>query len=400
MKTDKETMPIVLGMDGNDWDGPWMNRQQILSRLALRGWQVIYSTGALNWYERTSSCWKDASIFGSFSIKDNVIVDQPGKMPFRYEKYNMFDKCSRKYQSYRLLSKISNLKKRRKLLLHIFNPSYFDYVQYLNPDFLVFHIRDAYSKGGNWTQHHQNQYDNLLKKADLVIFSDRQLLDLIPLSLRFKAHELQNGADTVAFENGHHHPEPQDIAVIPHPRIGYVGRMSLKFDWEILYDLALQHQDWHWVLVGEIIHAGNSQNERLALKCLELSNVHWLGVKKHTDLPKYVAHCDVNILLYRTGCGLGEWAQYGSPLKLHEYLATGNPVVGSDIPSIQRFSDVVAIASAEANSWDKALVDAVNNGGVGDRNKRIATARLNSWDLRVDQLESLYFSMIQKHLNS
>lgn len=399
MKTDKETMPIVIGMDANDWDGPWMNRQQILSRLALRGWQVVYSTGALNWYKRTSPSWKNASIFGSFSIKDNVIIDQPGKILFRYEKYDMLDKCSRKYQSYRLLSKINNLK-RRRLLLHIFNPSYFDYVQYLNPDFLVFHIRDAYSKAGNWTQHHQNQYDNLLEKADLVIVSDRELLNLIPSSLRFKACELQNGADTAAFENGYSHPEPQDIAVIPHPRIGYIGRMSLKFDWEILYDLALQHQDWHWVLVGEIIHAGNGQNERLALKCLELSNVHWLGVKKHTDLPKYVAYCDVNTLLYRTRSGLGEWAQYGSPLKLHEYLATGNPVVGSNIPSIQRFSDVVAIASAKASSWDKALIDAVNNGGVGDRNKRIATARLNSWDLRVDQLESLYFSMIQKHSNS
>ena len=393
MKINKENLPFILGMDANDWDGPWMNRQQILSRFALRKWSVMYSTGALSWYHRASKTWEAASFFGSFSIKNNVVVDQPGKIPFRHPKYSILDKYARKLQSLRLLKKASQFKS-KNMLLHIFNPEYFDYIEYLQPYLLVFHIRDAYSKSGSWTQFQQNQYHNLLEKADLVIVSDRELLNLIPASLRFKSRELQNGADTTAFESGRCEPEPEDLASIPHPRIGYIGRMSLKFDWEILFLLASQHQDWHWILVGEILHAGDQDNEIQAQKCLKMPNVHWLGTKVYTALPSYVAHCDVNTLLYRTGNGLGEWAHYVNPLKLHEYLATGRPVVGSNIPSIQRFSDVVAIASSDVVSWDTALKHAINNGGVGNPDMRISIARLNSWDLRVNQLEEWYHEMI------
>ena len=40
--------PTILAFAPNEWSGPWMNRQQLLSRLAARGWPTYYSTGALS----------------------------------------------------------------------------------------------------------------------------------------------------------------------------------------------------------------------------------------------------------------------------------------------------------------------------------------------------------------
>ena len=38
------------------------------------------------------------------------------------------------------------------------------------------------------------------------------------------------------------------------------------------------------------------------------------------------------------------WVEGIYPLKLHEYLAAGRPIVSADVPSIRPFADVVAIA--------------------------------------------------------
>jgi hypothetical protein len=37
----------IVGFAPHPWDdGPWMNRQNLLSGLAARGWRVVYSEGA------------------------------------------------------------------------------------------------------------------------------------------------------------------------------------------------------------------------------------------------------------------------------------------------------------------------------------------------------------------
>jgi glycosyltransferase involved in cell wall biosynthesis len=42
------------------------------------------------------------------------------------------------------------------------------------------------------------------------------------------------------------------------------------------------------------------------------------------------------------------------PLKLHEYLASGRPVVGSPIRSLLEFSDVIALART-VEEWSEAM---------------------------------------------
>jgi len=54
------------------------------------------------------------------------------------------------------------------------------------------------------------------------------------------------------------------------------------------------------------------------------------------------------------------WAYYGYPLKLHEYLAGGKPVVGSDLPSIRVFSGVISIAST-VEEWQSAIEAGLND---------------------------------------
>jgi hypothetical protein len=82
-----------------------------------------------------------------------------------------------------------------------------------------------------------------------------------------------------------------------------------------------------------------------------------------------------------------------SPLKLHEYLAVGKPVVASSLEVLNDLHHVVATASSEIE-WQQALREAIEQGGRGTVAQRREVALANDWDKIVDRLDSWLTSMV------
>jgi len=72
------------------------------------------------------------------------------------------------------------------------------------------------------------------------------------------------------------------------------------------------------------------------------------------------------------------------PLKLHEYLAAGRPVVSAPLPALEPFADVVALAPDHA-AFVACLEEALAQDNDEMRAKRQRVARANSWDVRVQE---------------
>jgi glycosyltransferase involved in cell wall biosynthesis len=83
-----------------------------------------------------------------------------------------------------------------------------------------------------------------------------------------------------------------------------------------------------------------------------MSNVYFLGGKPVNALPAYVEHLDVCMLCYE----VNDYTQFIYPMKLHEYLASGRPVVGSPIRSLQDFAHIIRLARTP-DEWSNALGD-------------------------------------------
>jgi glycosyltransferase involved in cell wall biosynthesis len=94
------------------------------------------------------------------------------------------------------------------------------------------------------------------------------------------------------------------------------------------------------------------------------------------------------------------WAYYGYPLKLHEYLAGGKPVVGSDLPSIREFSGVISIVRSP-EEWRRAIESALGENSSAQITKRAQIARENTWDERVRVIEeAIFLKMVEKDMSS
>lgn len=119
--------------------------------------------------------------------------------------------------------------------------------------------------------------------------------------------------------------DPEDQAHIPHPRLGFFGVIDERFDVELLDQVAAKRPDWHFVIIGPVVKIDPDALPKHA-------NIHYLGGKKYSELPDYLAGWDIALLLFARN----DSTRFISPTKTPEYLAAGKPVISTSIRDVVR----------------------------------------------------------------
>lgn len=370
----------IIALAENSWDGPWMNRQQILSRLGKSS-NILYSNGPFYSWSRSRPIFKESPFLGRMIYKDKVLVDLPPKYLLKYQGLKMTESIV-DYLTALRWKRALKVQSHDELIVYVFSPAFYDFIKYIKPDKVVYHIYDMFSASPGWNESLQRKHEALISQADVVFASSDEIKkSALECSVGSDVTVIENGVDYDAFSSVDNYQEPVDIKDISSPRIGYTGNINMKVDMALVVNLAARHPEWSFVFIGGIGELG--EQAQFYKQARNLSNIYFLGRKPVVDLPAYMSSMDINIMLYSINKNL--WSFSGYPLKMHEYLAVGKPVVSSDLPSIRSFSDVISICSG-ADEWEASILACLNEGESSIVKRRRGVAVNYDWNVLVERI--------------
>lgn len=281
----------------------------------------------------------------------------------------------------RLVGKLARKLGCRRPILYIWHPTFARMVGKFGESVVCYHVYDDFYgyKGGSPEDRKliRELDESVLARADVVFAASRKLFSDL-LKKHSNVHLVPNGVDFGLFASAASDVRiPLDLQAVRGPRIGYVGNINIKVDLQLLADIAVARPDWSIVLIGPVNAPGKGME-----RCMRLQNVHFLGPKHYQHTPQYVAGLDVCIMPYV----LDGWVLSGYPLKMHEYLAAGKPVVSSDLDSVREFERVVRIAHS-LEGWIEHIECELASYPSGQGAIRQRVAQQNSWQQRVMCIE-------------
>jgi len=362
----------VLALVPDKWNSLWQPRHQVLSRMN-RYFHVVWVDPPQGWRER----WLNrpgSNRSHTSSQPEPVVYETEWWLPKFYRPRWLGEWTAR--QGLRRARNILVSKGSRKIILYVWRPEFAATLDRVVHDVSCYHIDDEYSFSPVDTPLDPVEAD-LIRRADLVYIHSPGLLEKKG-SLNPRTVFVPNGVDYEAYATAK--PEPSDLASIPHPRIGYVGVIKRQLDLSLLAALAEQHPEWSFVFVGPYGHVGPEANME---KMFHMKNVFFLGTKPVEELPCYTQHMDVCLMCYL----VNDYTNHIYPLKLHEYLASGRPVVSAPIRSVLEFADVLTFASTK-EEWSKAIGTALTSEhcAVEQVDKRRRVARGYDWEPLVQRI--------------
>ena len=226
---------------------------------------------------------------------------------------------------------------------------------------------------------------HLLKKVHIALTTAPSLYESKRHLVR-ECYLVRNGVTPERFRPALENrlPLPDDIKMISHPRIGFVGVIAEWVDIDLLVHVASMRPQWSFVLVGPI-------KKSIALSDLP-PNVHLLGPKPYDMVPAYLQGIDVAIIPFERTEFI---TRYVNPIKLYEYLAAGKPVVTTPMGDYDGLETFVHIAETP-EAFASAIEVAMKETAPQFKEARWQAILDRSWQVRANQVDVILRTHLQR----
>lgn len=245
-----------------------------------------------------------------------------------------------------------------------------DLIRQYNPALVVF---DSVDEPSEEFEAWRPFYDKAVKSADIVLTTSDKLFELAS-SINSNCYLIPNGCDYEHFSN-RIHARPAEIANLTGPIIGYIGVVATWVDVELIARVADSYPECNVVVVGPLYNVSDVPKR---------ANIHWLGFKNYEQLPAFAQSFDVGLVPFR----VSSMTDAVNPIKMWEYMATGIPIVTTEMPEARKYEDLVYV-SATIDEFIINVGRAIAENSPDIRERRIQLAQDNSWKVRATHILQL-----------
>jgi glycosyltransferase involved in cell wall biosynthesis len=219
--------------------------------------------------------------------------------------------------------------------------------------------------------------DRALERADLVLAVSAHYARQLAAGVQAPVVLLGNGVEYAHFARPGGEP-PAAIRQVSKPRVGYVGKVSHFLDFAVLERLATTG-GYELVIVGPLPDETAHDIDRLR----RAPHAHVLGEVPYADVPAALAGLDVALIPFRAG---DPFTVGINPNKLYQYWAAGLPIVSSPISDVAAEPSTLVFADGPV-AFEHAVRDVLAAPRYPEAAR--ARARAHDWDAIAERLDGL-----------
>lgn len=217
---------------------------------------------------------------------------------------------------------------------------------------------------------------DLIQRVDRIVVAGENLRGIVE-DLGRSADVLTHGVDLEFWSNPTANAAAES-AELERPVILFWGLIDQRLDVEMVAALA------HSLDRGTIMLVGPEQESPRELN--DLRRVIRCGAVSMSRLPALAAAADVLVMPYIDS----PVTRAMQPLKLKEYLATGKPVVATDLPAVREWADCLDVAT-ESRQFVKLVQRNCADGIAPAQFAARRRLRQESWQAKSDRLYEVLF---------
>lgn len=387
----------IICISSIDWDFIWQGHQEIMSTLARNGNRVLFientgvRTPGIRDIPRVNSRIKNwlKGVKGIREEMPNLYIFSPLILPFPYLRLARWINRHLILSTLEKWVKITNF---YEAIIWTFLPTplTIDIIDNLSKKIVIYYCIDNFKESSDSAKKIKQYEIKLLKRVNWVFVTSQALYDYCSNYNKY-VYTFPFAVDFEKFEKVRleENDIPEELQGIKRPIVGYVGGIHRWVDQKLIKELAQNYPEYSFVFVGPI------QTDVSLL--LGLKNVHFLGKKEHKRVPYFIKYFDVCIIPYL----VTEYIKNVYPTKLNEYHAMGKPVVSTEFPEVLNFNtkkENLIFIGRTSKEFIDCISRALNEKDTLLINKRIASAKENSWTNQIKEMSNLLEGAIEKRL--
>lgn len=247
---------------------------------------------------------------------------------------------------------------------------------------------------------------NIIKRCAGIITITEGLKDFYARNgtAREKIFVAPDGVDLEKFTINLNKEECRERFSLPQNKkiIMYTGHL---YDWkgsDILLEAAREFESKNSESESLFVFVGGTKKDieifKSKAESVKLSNIKILGHKPHYDIPYYLKAADVLVLPNRGDNDISR--RYTSPMKLFEYMASGNPIVASDLPSIREIlneTNAVLVKPDDSKELANGVIKVLRDDDLSGKISKQALENIKeyTWQKRADKIISFIKNCIK-----